>query len=131
MLVQATFVTLIIVYLRKVYRPLVLTDKGIICMIIYLGVFNIFDSASKTKLYWIILLEEVIFRGALLQDVANTELNNTLASLVFAFYQMIYIKDLGIFIVAFFTSYLLCLGSRKMSVYELAMLRTLFYLSLW
>jgi len=131
MLVQATFVTLIIVYLRKVYRPLVLTDKGVICMIIYLGVFNIFDSASKTKLYWIILLEEVIFRGALLQDVANTELNNTLASLVFAFYQMIYIKDLGIFIVAFFTSYLLCLGSRKMSVYELAMLRTLFYLCLW
>lgn len=131
MLVQATFVTLIIVYLRKVYRPLVLTDKGVICMIIYLAVFNIFNSASKTKLYWIILLEEVIFRGALLQDVANTELNNTLASLVFAFYQMIYIKDLGIFIVAFFTSYLLCLGSRKMSVYELAMLRTLFYLCLW
>jgi membrane protease YdiL (CAAX protease family) len=131
MLVQATFVTLIIVYLRKVYRPLVLTDKGVICMIIYLGVFNIFNSVSKTKLYWIILLEEVIFRGALLQDVANTELNNTLASLVFAFYQMIYIKDLGIFIVAFFTSYLLCLGSRKMSVYELAMLRTLFYLCLW
>lgn len=128
MLHQATLAVLIIVYLKKVWKPFILRDKSIICMITYLAVFNIINSEVKLKLYWIVFLEEIIFRGLLLQDVERTELNNLLSALVFGCYQMIYIHTIGIFIFAVIVGYVLCLGARVMSVYELAMLRTIFYL---
>ncbi len=128
MLHQATLAVLIIVYLKKVWKPFILTDKSIICMITYLAVFNIINSEVKLKLYWIVFLEEIIFRGLLLQDVERTELNNLLSAVVFGCYQMIYIHTIGIFIFAVIVGYVLCLGARVMSVYELAMLRTIFYL---
>jgi membrane protease YdiL (CAAX protease family) len=128
MLHQATLAVLIIVYLKKVWKPFILRDKSIICMITYLAVFNIINSEVKLKLYWIVFLEEIIFRGLLLQDVERTELNNLLSAVVFGCYQMIYIHTIGIFIFAVIVGYVLCLGARVMSVYELAMLRTIFYL---
>lgn len=128
MLYQATLAVLIIVYLKKVWKPFILTDKSIICMLAYLAVFNIINSEVKLKLYWIVFLEEIIFRGVLLQDVENTELNNVFLCIVFGCYQMIYIHTMGIFIFGMLVGYVLCLGARVMSVYELAMLRTLFYL---
>jgi hypothetical protein len=128
MLYQATLAVLIIVYLKKVWKPFILTDKSIIFMLTYLVVFNIIDSEVKLKLYWIVSLEEIFFRGVLVQGVENTQLNNVFSGVVFGIYQMIYINNIGIFIFAVLVGYLLCLGSRVMSVYELAMLRTIFYL---
>ena len=128
MLYQATLAVLIIVYLKKVWKPFILTDKSIICMLAYLAVFNIIDQEVKLKLYWIVFLEEIIFRGVLLQDVEPTELNNVFSAIVFGCYQMIYIHTMGIFIFGVIVGYVLCLGARVMSVYELAMLRTIFYL---
>lgn len=114
--------------MKKVWKPFILTNKSIILMLAYLAIFNIIDSKIKLKLYWIIFLEEIIFRGVLIDGVENTTLNNVISGLIFGMYQMIYISNISIFIISVIMGYLLCCGAKVMSVYELSMLRTLFYL---
>jgi membrane protease YdiL (CAAX protease family) len=127
MLVYGTLATLIIVYQKNAWSSLILKNKYITLMLCYI---TISLSSRYLVLSWIILLEEILFRGVFLQGVENNTKNNVLSGVIFGCYEMIYVNNVVLFMVFIFIGYFLCIAARVVSVYELAILRTMFYMLL-
>jgi len=129
MLTEASLLISTIIYQKKLWNQYIITDKSLIILIAYFGTSLYYKLFFNIKLLWIVLLEESVFRVILLQGVKNTTVNNLLSGLIFALYTIIvYFKDIRMFIMHLFMGYLLSSNIRKISIYELSIIRTLFYL---
>jgi hypothetical protein len=129
MLTEASIVISTIIYQKKLWNQYIITDKSLIILIAYFAISLYSKLFFNIKLLWIVLLEESVFRVILLQGVKNTTVNNLLSGLIFALYTiMVYFKDIRMFIMHLLMGYLLSSNIRKISIYELSIIRTLFYL---
>ena len=129
MLTEATLLISTIIYQKKLWNQYIIKDKSLIILIAYFAISLYCKLFFNIKLLWIVFLEESVFTVILLQDVKNTTLNNLLSGLIFSLYMtIVYFKDIRMFIMHLFMGYLLSSNIRKISIYELSIIRTLFYL---
>jgi membrane protease YdiL (CAAX protease family) len=127
MILPTTIIIGILSFQHKLWTDTVFTDIWyLFCLGILIASCN--EAQYRIFILSITTMEEIVFRGILLRGVENNLQNNILSGIIFGLYGMCYIPKFSVMLAYGIIGYFLAFARRKMSILELSVWRTVFYL---
>lgn len=106
----------------QLIRPAILPEK---CLFFAALLYILSEKTVPFPVIWITFLEEIFFRGILLDCVINTHTNNILSGIVFGLYGTLYIGNISTALVYGIMGYFLASARKNMYILELFVIRSL------
>jgi hypothetical protein len=126
MIIQTLIVGLI-VYQRNSWKYFILPSVNIRIILVLVMLKILMKSLILLQITWLVTIEEIFFRGVLIDRLENTTRTNMINGLIYGLYEMIYSPSFETLIASTLFGYLLAVCSRKFTIYELIVGRTFIY----